>query len=61
VKSSSIFELKKQLSVADPKHTLEFLEQIKLHYEKHEESPDMQQEKLWMFATSAMDSFMKVK
>jgi hypothetical protein len=31
VKSSSISELKKQLPIADPKHTSEFLGQIKLH------------------------------
>jgi hypothetical protein len=61
VKFSSISELKKQLSIADPKHTPEFLGQIKLHYEEHEESSEMQQEKLWMFSTLAMDSLMKVK
>jgi len=61
VKSSSISELKKHLPIADPKHTPEFLGQIKLHYEEHEESPEMQQEKLWMLATSTMDSLMKVK
>lgn len=50
-KSSSSSELKKQLPIVDPKHTPQLLGQIKLHYEEHEESPEMQQEKLWLIAT----------
>lgn len=54
-------ELKKLLPIADPVNTTAFLEQIRLHYEKFDESPEMTQEKLWMFATSAMPSKMKIK
>ena len=54
-------ELRKNLPVADPKQTPAFLEQIKLHYEKFDDQPEMQQEKLWMLATSAMAPVMKVK
>lgn len=54
-------ELKKLLPIADPEHTPAFLEEIKLHYEKYDESPEMTQEKLWMFATSAIPPKMKVK
>jgi hypothetical protein len=54
-------ELKKLLPIADPKHTPQFLEQIKLHYEMNDETPEMTQEKLWMLATSAMDPAVKVK
>lgn len=61
MKSSSIFELKKQLHVADPNIIPDFLGQIKLHYDEHKESPEMQQVKLWMFVTSTIDSIMKVK
>ena len=61
VKFSSISELNKQLPIADPKHTPELLGQLKLHYKEYEESPEMQQENLWMFATSTMDSVSKVK
>ena len=53
-------ELRKFLPVADPKHTPAFLEQVKVHYEKNE-SPEMQQEKLHMFATSAIPTKMKIK
>jgi len=61
VRSASHSELKKQLPIADPKHTPLFLEQVKSHYENHDESPEMTQEKLWMLATSAMDTSMKIK
>jgi hypothetical protein len=61
VKVASHSELKKQLPIADPKHTTAFLEQVKFHYETHDESPEMTQEKLWMLATSAMDISMKIK
>jgi hypothetical protein len=37
------------------------LEQVKTHYESNDDSPEMQQEKLWMLATSAMSPNMKVK
>jgi hypothetical protein len=37
------------------------LEQVKFHYETHDESPEMTQEKLWMLATSTMDPSMKIK
>lgn len=40
---------------------MQFLEQIKYHYECHDDEPEMQQEKLWMLATSAMSTAMKVK
>ena len=42
----SIFDLKKQYHIADPKHILNFLGQIKLRYEEHEEFLKMQQEKI---------------
>jgi hypothetical protein len=61
VRTSTLSELKKQLPIADPKHTKHFLEQVKIHYECNDESPEMQQEKLWMLATSAMSPSMKVK
>jgi len=61
VKVASHLELKKQLPIADPKHTPTFLEQVKLHYETHDDSLEMSQEKLWMLATSAMDTSMKIK
>jgi hypothetical protein len=61
VKTTSKTELKKQLPCVDPKHTPTFLEQVKLHYEKYDEDPKITQEKLWIFATSAMDPSMKVK
>jgi len=61
VKVASHLKLKKQLPIANPKHTLAFLEQVKLHYETHDDSPEMTQEKLWMLATSAMDTSMKIK
>jgi len=53
--------LKKQLSIADPKYTPTFVEQVKFYYETHDDSPEMTQEKLWMLATSAMDISMKIK
>jgi ribosomal protein L13E len=53
--------LKKQLPIADPRHTKHFLEQVKTHYDSNDDSPEMQQENLWMLATSAMSPNMKVK
>jgi hypothetical protein len=61
VRTTTKTELKKQLPCADPKHTPTFLEQVKVHYEKYDENPEITQEKLWIFATSAMDPLMKVK
>ena len=60
VRLTSHSELKKQLPIADPKHTPMFLEQVKSHYETHDKNPEMTQEKLWMLATSAMDTSMKI-
>ena len=34
---------------------------MKSHHETHDENPEMAQEKLWMLATSAMDTSMKIK
>lgn len=59
--SSLQAELRKLLPIADPIHTPAFLEQVKQHYEKFDEQPEMQQEKLWMFALSAMPTRMKIK
>jgi hypothetical protein len=61
VRTSTLSELKKQLPIADPRHTKHFLEKIKIHYESNDDSPEMQQEKLWMLATSAMSLNIKVK
>jgi len=61
VEDKLIAEMRKHLPVADPKHTPAFLEEVKLHYEKFDDQPEMQQEKLWMLATSAMPAKMKVK
>ena len=41
VRTTSKTELKKQLPCADPKHTPIFLEQVKLHYEKFDEDPEI--------------------
>ena len=60
VRTQCFSELKKQLHVADPDYDKDFLHQIKIHYEKNEE-PEMTQEKLWMLATSAMESHIKIK
>jgi hypothetical protein len=46
MRMTSHSELKKQLLIADPKHTPMFLEQVKSHYETHDENPEMTQEKL---------------
>ena len=54
-------ELKKQLPIADPKHSSDFLQQIRNHYEIREDDPEMSQEKLYYLATSAMVPTMKVK
>jgi hypothetical protein len=61
VRTSILSELKKQLPIVDPKHTKHFLEQVKTHYECNDDSPEMQQEKLWMLATSTISPSMKVK
>jgi hypothetical protein len=61
VRTSTLSELKKQLPIANPKHTKNFLEQVKSHYKCNDDSLEMQQEKLWMLATSAMNPPMKVK
>jgi hypothetical protein len=61
VRTSTFSELKKQLPIANPRHTKHFLEQVKTHYESNDDSPEMQQEKLWMLATSTMSPNMKVK
>jgi hypothetical protein len=61
VRTSILLELKKQLPIVDPRHTKHFLEQVKIHYESNDDSPEMQQEKLWMLATSAMNPSIKVK
>lgn len=53
-------ELKKMLPVADPSNTIPFLEEVKYHYESHDEDPEMKLEKLWMLGTSVMDPIMKV-
>jgi hypothetical protein len=45
----------------DPKHTPTFLEQVKLYYEKYDEDPEITQERLWIFATSAMLPSIKVE
>jgi hypothetical protein len=37
------------------------LEQVKVHYKKDDEDPEITQEKMWIFATLAMDPSMKVK
>ena len=54
-------ELKKQHPIADPRHPPMFCEQVKFHYETHDENPEMTQEELWMLATSAIDTSMKIK
>ena len=49
------------LPIADPKLSTKFLEEIKLHYKKADDKLEMQQEKLWILATSAMPATMMVK
>jgi hypothetical protein len=61
VRTTSKTELKKQLPCTDPKHTPTFLEQVKLYYEKYDEDPEITQERLWIFATSAMLPSIKVE
>ena len=53
-------ELKKMLLVVDPVNTSSFLDEVKSHYECHDEEPEMKIEKLWMLGTCAMDLSMKV-
>ena len=60
-KASTISELKRQLAVADPKLTDDFLGTVKKHYEMFEHSPEMKLEKLAMLATCAMEPHAKVK
>jgi len=54
VKIASHSKLKKKF----PLDTTAFLEQMKFHYQIHDESPKMTQDKLWMLATLAMDTSM---
>ena len=54
-------KLKKQLPIADPKHTSDFLQQVQNHYENRKDDPEMSQEKLYYLATSTMVPTMKVK
>jgi hypothetical protein len=61
MRTSLLTELKKQHPIVNPKHTKHFLEQVKTPYECNDNSPEMQQEKLWMLATSAMSPSMKIK
>ena len=61
VRTSTFSELKKQLPIVNPKYTKHFLKQIKSHYKCNDDSLKMQQEKLWMFATFAMNPPMKMK
>ena len=60
VEDKLVAELRKHLSVADPKLTPLFLKEIKAHYEKFDE-PKMLQEKLYILAISAMPPRMMVK
>ena len=60
VEDKLVAELRKHLSVADPKLTSAFLDEVKSHYEKFDE-PEMLQEKLYMLATSAMPTKMMIK
>ena len=60
VEDKLVCELRKHLSVADPRFTTVFLEEVKVHYEKFDEL-EMLQEKLYMLATSAMYPKMIVK
>ena len=52
VKKDYITELKKRLLPADTRHTPEFLNQVKFHFEKREDDREMLQEKLCYLATS---------
>ena len=61
MRSTSHLELKKQLPITDSRHTPLFLEHVKSHYEIYDENLEMTQEKLWMLATSAMDTSMRIK
>jgi hypothetical protein len=42
VRTFSFLELKKQLPIADLKHTKHFLEEVKTHYECNDDSLEMQ-------------------
>jgi hypothetical protein len=61
VKKDMSSDVKKQLPIADPRQTPQFLEQVRVHYESREDDPEMSQEKLWYLSTSVMDPAMKVK
>ena len=61
IRQSFLSELKKQMPIADPKQGKEFLRQVKIHYENFGSFPEMTQEKLWMIATSVMDSETKAQ
>ena len=54
-------KLKKQLPIADPKHSFDFLQQVQNHYEIWEDDPEMSQKKLYYFATLAMVPTIKVE
>ena len=54
-------EPKKQYSITDPKHNHMYLQQVKSHYEIHDENPEMTKKKLLMLTTLAMDISMKIK
>jgi hypothetical protein len=41
VRTTTKTELKKQLPCVDPKHTPTFLEQVKVHYKKYDENPEI--------------------
>jgi hypothetical protein len=60
VEDKPVAEFKKHLSVADPKLTPCFLEEVKAHYEKFDE-PEMLQEKLYMLAIFTMPPKMMFK
>jgi len=61
VKNDMSFDVKKQLPNANLRQTLQFLEQVRIHYEIREDDPEMSQQKLWYLSTSVMDAAMKVK
>ena len=51
VKKDMSSDVKKQLPIADPRQTPQFLEQVRVHYESREDDPEMSQEKLWYLST----------
>ena len=60
VEDKLVVELRKHLSVADPKLNHGFLEEVNAHYEKFDE-PEMLQMKLYMLATSTIPLKIMVK